>query len=170
MAKGLTSAYFPLGAVGMNDRIAQHFRKNVFWGGLTYNSHPLGLATACAVIKVVQEEKLVENAARLESVQREEMTRLKERHPSVRGFRAIGLFGMVDLQKNRKGDRLAPYNGSHPALGKLNEFLLKEGLMTFVRWGSFMCNPPLCISEAQLREGYAIVDRGLRITDEAFEE
>ena len=50
MAKGLTSSYIPLGAMGVSDRIAAHFRENVFWGGLTYNSHALALATAEAVI------------------------------------------------------------------------------------------------------------------------
>ena len=65
MAKGLTSSYFPLGAMGVCDPIAEHFRKNVFSGGLTYNSHPLGLATAEAVIRVMLDEKMVENAARL---------------------------------------------------------------------------------------------------------
>src|SRR5882672_12856091 len=70
LAKGLTSSYFPLGALGVSDRIADHFRKNTFWGGLTYNSHPLGLATAEAVINVMREERMVENAARLGPVMR----------------------------------------------------------------------------------------------------
>ena len=83
--------------------------------------------------------------------------------------RCIGLFGMIDLQKNSKGDHLAPYNGSHPAMGKLNKFLLDNGLFTFTRWGNFTTNPPLCITEEQLREGFAIIDKGLRLTDEAFE-
>ena len=43
MAKGLTSAYVPLGAVGMRRAIADHFKDKVFYGGLTYNSHPLGV-------------------------------------------------------------------------------------------------------------------------------
>src|SRR5262249_33484099 len=41
MAKGLTSAYLPLGAVAISPRIAAHFEDKVFYGGLTYNSHPL---------------------------------------------------------------------------------------------------------------------------------
>src|SRR5271165_6131487 len=44
MAKGLTSSYIPLGAVGMRHHIAQHFQDKVFYGGLTYNSHPMGCA------------------------------------------------------------------------------------------------------------------------------
>jgi taurine--2-oxoglutarate transaminase len=170
MAKGLTSSYFPLGAVGLSDRIADHFRKNTFWGGLTYNSHPLGLATAEAVIEVMREEKLVENAARLEGVMRAEMDRLKAKHPSVKEGRAIGLFGMIDLQKNKRGEPLAPFNGSHPAVGKLTAFFRDNGLFTFVRWASFTCNPPLTITEEQLREGFAIIDKGLEITDAAVED
>jgi taurine--2-oxoglutarate transaminase len=76
---------------------------------------------------------------------------------------------MMDVQKNSRGDLIAPYNGSHPAMGKLAKFFEQEGLFTFVRWSSFTCNPPLTITEEQLMEGFAIVDRGLEITDEAFE-
>ena len=169
MAKGLTSSYFPLGAVGVSDPIADYFRKNVFSGGLTYNSHPLGLATAEAVINVVRDEGLVENAARLGPVMRAEMDLLQARHPSVKEGRCLGLFGVVDLRRNARGDPLAPYNGSHPAMGKLASFFRDNGLFTFTRWGSFSCNPPLCITEAELKEGFAIIDRGLAITDAVFE-
>ena len=169
MAKGLTSSYAPLGCMGVSDRIADHFRNNVFWGGLTYNSHPLGLATALAVIDVMEDEGLIENAARLEKVMRSEMDRLKAKHRSVREGRCIGLFGMIDVQRNSAGDRIAPYNGSHPAMVELGAFFRENGLFTFIRWGSFMCNPPLCITEEQLRYGFEIIDRGLDITDRAFE-
>lgn len=65
MAKGLISAYVPLGAVGMCDHIAAHFEENMYWGGLTYNSHSFGCAVALAVFEVMEEEKLVERAASL---------------------------------------------------------------------------------------------------------
>jgi taurine---2-oxoglutarate transaminase len=169
LAKGLTSSYFPLGAMGVSDAIAEHFRKNVFWGGLTYNSHPLGLATAEAVIQVMIEERMVENAARLEKVMRSEMDRLSAKHPSMGAGRCIGLFGMIDVRKNSRGEPLAPYNGGHPAMDQLGKFFRDEGLFTFVRWASFTCVPPLCITEEQLREGFAIIDRGLEITDRVFE-
>lgn len=169
MAKGLTSAYAPLGAMGVRDAIADHFRENVFWGGLTYNAHALGAATALAVIEVMKEEGLVENAARMGEVMRAEMDRLVAKHPSVREGRQIGLFGMMDIQKNSRGELLVPYNSSHPAMQRFGQKLREDGLFTFVRWSSFMCNPPLCITEEQLREGFAIIDRALDITDEAFE-
>jgi taurine--2-oxoglutarate transaminase len=169
LAKGLTSSYFPLGAVGVSDAIAKHFEDNVFWGGLTYNSHPVGLATAEAVIRVMVEEGMVENAVRMGAVMRAEMDRLQKAHPSFGEGRCIGLFGMVDVRKNTQNEPLAPYNGSHPAMGKLAAFFRKEGLFTFVRWSNFTCNPPLCITEEQLKEGFAVIDRGLAITDEVFE-
>lgn len=169
MAKGLTSSYFPLGAMGVSDKIAQHFRDNVFWGGLTYNCHALGMATASAVIDVLIEEGMVENSAKMGEVMSKEMARLKAKHPSVREGRNIGLFGIIDVQKNSSGERIAPYNGSHPAMAELAAFFKQEGLFTFVRWGSFMCNPPLCITEAQLLECFEIIDRGLEITDRHFE-
>ena len=169
MAKGLTSSYAPLGAMGVSDKIAAHFQDNVFWGGLTYNSHCLGLATALANLRVLLDEGLVENAARLESVMRSEIDRLTAKHPSCKGGRAIGLFGMIDVQKNSKGEPFAGYNSGHPIMSELSDFFWDNGLFTFVRWGSFMCNPPLCITEEQLLDGFAIIDRGLDITDRAFE-
>jgi taurine--2-oxoglutarate transaminase len=169
MAKGLTSSYFPLGCVGMSDTIAKHFHDNVFWGGLTYSAHPVGMATAEAVINVMRDEGMVENAAKLGPVMREEMDKLQKKHKSVLECRNIGLFGMVDLRKNSKNEPLAPYNGSHPAMAKLSKFFLDNGLFTFTRWNNFTTNPPLCVTEQQLREGFAIIDRGLAITDEVFE-
>ncbi len=169
MAKGLTSSYAPLGAVGLSDPIADHFRENTFWGGLTYNSHPLGLATALAVIEVMEEEGLVERSARMQSVMEGHMDRLQANHPSMREYRCIGMFGMIDIQKNSAGESIAPYNGSHPAMKELGAFFREEGLFTFVRWGSFMANPPLTITEDELAHGFEIIDRGLNITDRAFE-
>ena len=61
-AKGLTSSYAPLGAVGIAPQIAEHFEDNVFWGGLTYNTHPLGVAAALAAIDVLEDDDLMGNA------------------------------------------------------------------------------------------------------------
>jgi taurine--2-oxoglutarate transaminase len=169
MAKGLTSSYVPLGAVGLSDKIAKHFQENVFWGGLTYNSHPVGLAAAEASIQVIREEGLVERSAKMGAVMRGHMERMQDKHPTVRGFRQIGLFGMMDLRKNEAGERAAPYNGSSPMMAAVGKVFREEGLFTFVRWGSFMCNPPLCITEAELEEAFVIIDKALTAADEHFE-
>jgi taurine--2-oxoglutarate transaminase len=165
MAKGLTSSYVPLGAVAMKDKIAKHFDDNVFWGGLTYNAHAFACSVAIATIDVLLDEGMVENSARLGPIMRGHMEALKAKHPSVKTHRNIGLFGMVDLQKDAKGTPMAPYNGAHPAMGEFNSYLRENGLFTFCRWGGFMCNPPLCITEDELAAGFAIIDKGLEICD-----
>lgn len=168
-AKGLTSSYLPLGVVGMTGRIRDHFENNVYWGGLTFNAHPLCLAAAEANLNVIIEEGLVENAARLGGVLREELSRMADAHPSVRATRAIGLFGMLDFQRNAAGDWLAPYNQTHPAMKQFAARLKSDGLYAYARWSSLMCCPPLIITETQLREGLAIIDEALTLLDEACE-
>ncbi|MBT9557045.1 MAG: aminotransferase class III-fold pyridoxal phosphate-dependent enzyme, partial [Myxococcales bacterium] len=146
MAKGLTSSYLPLGAMGLRDHVADHFRKNVFYGGLTYNSHPVALACAEAVLDITVEDKLVERSAQMGEVLGAHLHRMKEKHPSVLNVRNTGLFGIVELQKDKAGTPLAPYNGTHPAMAELNAYFKANGLFTFSRWNNFMTNPPLTIS------------------------
>ena len=62
---------------------------------------------------------------------------------------------------------MAPFNGTSPEMAALGKFFRQEGLFTFVRWNYFFTNPPLFITEAELREGFGIIDRGLEITDKA---
>jgi taurine--2-oxoglutarate transaminase len=170
MAKGLTSSYVPLGAVGMRHHIAQHFQNNVFYGGLTYNSHPLGCAAALATIRVYEEDKLIENAKRMGAILSDLLKDLQARHPSVGAVRSIGLFGIVELIRNRRTrEPLAPFNGTSEEMQALGRFFRQEGLYTFVRWNVFYANPPLCITEQQLREAFKIIDRGLEITDRAVQ-
>ena len=168
MAKGLTSSYIPLGAVGMRRKIADHFSDNVFYGGLTYNSHPLGCAAALATIRVYEEDRLLDNARQMGEIMSELLNDLEKKHPSVGAVRSIGLFGIVELIRNRRTrDPLAPFNATSEEMQALNRFFREQGFYTFVRWNVFYTNPPLCINEAQLREGFAIIDRALEITDKA---
>jgi taurine--2-oxoglutarate transaminase len=168
MAKGLTSAYVPLGAVGMRGEIARHFRDKVFWGGLTYNSHTLACAAALATLSVYEEDDLIGNARRLGGVMKELLAELGSRHPSVGATRSLGLFGIVELVRDRRSRApMAPFNGTSEEMAALGRFFREEGLYTFVRWNTFFTNPPLCITEKELREGFAVIDRGLAITDRA---
>jgi taurine--2-oxoglutarate transaminase len=168
MAKGLTSSYVPLGAVGMRRQIAEHFKDKVFYGGLTYNSHPLGCAAALATIKVYEEDKLIERARTTGAVMKKLLADLAAKHPSIGAVRSIGLFGVVELIRNRKTmEPMAPYNGHSEEMAALGRFFRQEGLYAMVRWNCFYTNPPLIITEAQLREAFAIIDRGLEITDRA---
>jgi taurine---2-oxoglutarate transaminase len=168
MAKGLTSSYLPLGAVGMRHHIAQHFQDKVFYGGLTYNSHPMGCAAALATIRVYEEDGLIDNAKKMGAILTQLGTELQAKHPSVGAVRSIGLFGIVELIRNRKTRQpMAPFNGTSDEMAALGRFFREQGLYTFVRWNTFFTNPPLCINEQQLREAFAIIDRGLEIMDKA---
>jgi taurine--2-oxoglutarate transaminase len=168
MAKGLTSSYVPLGAVGMRHHIAQHFQDKVFYGGLTYNSHPMGCAAAMATIRVYEEDRLIENAKKMGQVMKQLLSDLESQHPCVGAVRSIGLFGLVELVRNRKTrEPMAPFNGTSQEMAALGRFFREQGLYTFVRWNTFFTNPPLCISEKELRDAFAIIDRGLEATDKA---
>jgi len=168
MAKGLTSSYIPLGAVGMRHHIAQHFQKNVFYGGLTYNSHPVGCAAALATIRVYEEDRLIDNARNMGAILKQLGADLQANHPSVGAVRSVGLFGIVELIRNRKTrEPMAPFNGTSEEMQALGKFFRDQGLYTIVRWNSFYTNPPLCIDEQQLREAFEIIDKGLEITDRA---
>jgi taurine---2-oxoglutarate transaminase len=162
MAKGLTSAYVPLGAVGLRRGIADHFKDKVFWGGLTYNSHPLGCATALATLQVYEDDDLCENARRMGAVMKSLMADLQEKHAIVGAVRSIGLFGIVELVKDKQSmEPLAPFNGTSEPMNTLRKIFRDEGLYTFVRFNYFFANPPLIITEEELRHGFDIVDRAL---------
>ena len=166
MAKGLTSAYVQLGAVGMRQGIADQFKDKAFPGGLTYSSHTLACATALATIAVMEEEKIVERAKETGVLMAELHADLARRHPSVGAARSIGLFGIIELVRDAtKRTPMAPFNGTSPEMAALGKFFRQEGLFTFVRWNSFFTNPPLTITEAELREGFTIIDRGLAVAD-----
>ncbi len=141
VAKGLTSAYVPLGATIVSDEIAAQFEDRPLYAGLTYNSHPVGCAAAVACINVYQEDHLIENAKALGEVLRVELKQIKERHPSVGDVRAIGLFSLVELVKNRETrEPMTPYNPKPDQLGPmpaLNAYFREHGLFTFVRWNGF---------------------------------
>jgi taurine---2-oxoglutarate transaminase len=166
MAKGLTSSYLPLGAVGMRQGIADGFREKVFYGGLTYNSHPMGCAAALATIAVYEEDGLIERAAQMGAVMDRHHRELERRHPSVGAGRNIGLFGILELVRDRSTyEPMAPYNGTSDEMKAVARHLRDNGLYTLVRWNTIHNNPPLTITEAQLGDAFAVIDRALDAAD-----
>src|SRR5258706_3905625 len=168
MAKGLTSAYAPLGAVAMKPEIAAAFNEHAFESGLTYTSHPISLAAAVANIKVMQEDKLVEHAAAMGPVLKRMLTALGESHPSIGEVRSIGLFGIIELVKDRKTkEPMAPWNESSPEMTALKKYCMDHGLFLYTHWHTVLIIPPLIITEEQLKEGMDVLDKALEITDQA---
>lgn len=172
LAKGLTSAYVPLGATMVSHDIADYFENRPFQAGLTYNSHAVGCAAAIACINAYRDDNLIENAKNLGKILAEELLNIKERHPSVGDVRSIGLFSVIECVKNRETrEPLTPYNPTPSQLGPMpafNAYLREHGVYTLVRWNTCFVNPPLIINEQQLREGLAVIDKGLEIVDHAL--
>jgi taurine--2-oxoglutarate transaminase len=168
MAKGLTSAYAPLGAVAMKPEIAARFDETAYKAGLTYTSHPISLAAAIANINVLRDDKIVEHAAAMGPVLKRMLTDLGEAHPSVGEVRSIGLFGIVELVKNRETkEPMAPWNSSSPEMTAFKKYCFDHGLYLDVHWHTALIIPPLIISEQQLAEGFKVLDEALVITDKA---
>ena len=170
MAKGLTSGYAPLGAVGMRKNIFEFFNDYKYQGGLTYNSHPISLAAAVANIKVIQEDGLINKSKENGIHLRHLLTELGEQHPSVGDVRSIGLFGVIELVRNRETrEPMALYNKTSPEMEQLRKYLLERGLYLYTHWQTILIVPPLCINPEQLEEGFSIINKALDQADKAVE-
>ncbi len=168
MAKGLTSAYAPLGAVAMKAEIAAKFDERTFESGLTYTSHPISLAAAIANIGVLREDRIVEHTAEMGPVLHKLLAELGENHPSVGEVRSIGLFGIIELVRDRKTKvPLAPWNGSSSEMTAFFKYCTDHGLFLATHWHTVLIIPPLIITEEQLKEGFEIINQALEITDQA---
>jgi taurine--2-oxoglutarate transaminase len=131
----------------------------------------MGCAAALATIRVYEEDNLIENAKKMGAIMKELGRELQAKHPSVGAVRSIGLFGIMELVRSRKTRQpMAPFNGTSDEMAALGRFFREQGLYTLVRWNTFYTNPPLCINEQQLREAFAIIDKGLEITDKAVKD
>jgi taurine--2-oxoglutarate transaminase len=171
MAKGITSAYAPLGAVAMTPEVAATFDHRVYQGGLTFNGHPVSLAAAIANLQVMHQLGLVERSARMGKVLARRLRELGENHPSVGDVRSIGLFAAVELVRSRKTrEPMAPFNGTSPEMTSLRKEMLARGLYVYIHWNTVLIVPPLIITEEELDEGLSILDQALKITDAAATE
>jgi taurine---2-oxoglutarate transaminase len=130
----------------------------------------MGCAAALATIRVYEEDDLIENSRKMGSLMKTLGAELRAKHRSIGAVRSIGLFGIVELIRDRSTRQpMAPFNGTSGEMVALGKFFRENGLYTFVRWNTFFTNPPLCINEEQMREAFAIVDKGLEITDRVVE-
>jgi taurine--2-oxoglutarate transaminase len=168
MAKGLTSAYAPLGCVAMKPEIAAAFDDRVYEGGLTFNAHPVSLAAAIANIRAMQADHLIEKARETGKVMADMLAELVERHPSIGEVRSIGLFGIIELVKNKTTrEPLSPWNKTNATMAAVKKYLLDHGIFMSIHWHTLLLLPPLIITPEQLAEGFAVIDQALEIADKA---
>jgi taurine--2-oxoglutarate transaminase len=169
MAKGLTCGYLPFGCLMVSDKIAAKYDDNVLALGLTYSAHPVACAAALETLKIYEDEKLIENAAKMGAYVTERMKDLSAKHPSIGNFRTTGLLGVIELVKNRTTkEPMAPFNAKPDEMTVMNQVAakIKElGMYTFVRWGYIFVAPPLCVTKEQIDEGLAIISEAIGIAD-----
>jgi adenosylmethionine-8-amino-7-oxononanoate aminotransferase len=167
-AKGLTGAYLPLSMVGISEPIKKHFETTPIGWGSTYQAHPVAMACAYECVKVMLKENVVDHVAKLDPVMKSQLQLLKDKHPSVKQVRAIGLFGCLDLMNPKTGTLLQQLHEAPSGAGLVfKKALDTEGLYGMVRLPFLHCAPPLIISEAELLEGFQGVDRALSALDKA---
>lgn len=170
MAKGLTCGYLPFGCLMVSDKIAAKYDDAVLPLGLTYSAHPVSCAAALETLKIYEDEKLIENAAAMGQYVTKRMQEMIVKHPSIGNFRTSGLLGCIEVVKNRTTkEPMAPFNAAPADMVVMNKVAAKIrelGMYTFVRWSYIFVAPPLCITEAQIDEGLAIISEALKIADE----
>ncbi len=166
MAKGINSGYVPLGAVGVSDAIGQYIEDKMLYCGLTYSGHPLACAAAVATIEAYRDEKIIENAAAQGRTLTKIFADLKAKHPSVGDARNIGLFGGLELVKNRTTrEGLVAWNTTGPMNAAVQKCFLDNGAYVYTRWNYIFVVPPLVITDAQMIDAAIVLDKALSVAD-----
>ena len=152
MAKGITSGYIPLGAAAINNEIFSTLREGLgdmpFLHAFTYNNHPVGCAAGLANLKIIEEENLVENAARMGEYLADRLQGLFD-NKSVGEIRSLGLMAAVEIVRDRKTkERIdgAPLDGPH----RVEEILWEKGIYLRAMGQGVSIAPPLTIKEEQI--------------------
>jgi taurine--2-oxoglutarate transaminase len=170
-AKGITSAYVPLGLTATTMKIADFFNDHYFAHGHTYEAHPLTLAPAIAAINEIKRLDLIERSESLGNYMQPKLLALKEKHPSVGDVRGIGLFRAVELVKNRKTkesfntkeDKVA---GKPLLVDKITAEMMKQGVYMQAWISHFVIAPPLIITKEEIDFAINVLDNALDIADE----
>jgi L-2,4-diaminobutyrate transaminase len=176
LAKGLTSAYVPLSAVVVGDKVAKVLEQatdklGAFSHGYTYSGHPLGAAAANAVLDIVEREDLPGNAARTGGHFQERLRETFADHPLVGEVRGVGLMAALEFVADKAGKRRFD-----PALkvgARVSAAALEQGLIArAMPHGDILgFSPPLVVTPAEADEIVAIAKRAVdRVTDELSRE
>ncbi|MHB8618203.1 MAG: aminotransferase family protein [Chloroflexota bacterium] len=172
MAKGITCGYVPLAATIVSEEIAKFFDDHPWVHGHTYTGHTLGAAAANAVLRVYEDENLIQNSAEVGAYLFERACELREKHPSVGDVRGKGLFVGVELVRSRQ-TREPIYDWTTGEGGALKQKVLKaaldEGL--YVMGGNasvLMLCPPLIATRADVDTAVEILDHALAVADAEY--
>ena len=161
IAKGLTGAHLPLGAVVVAAGVARALEHEMLYTGLTYCGHPLACAAGVAAVQAYADEGLIERSRRLGTQLRRELDGLKSRHPVIGEVRGgDGLFAVLELVSDRATRAaLAPWPQTHPSLRRLVDRSRAEGVSFATRGNLLILAPPLVIDEQDLADALGLLDR-----------
>lgn len=169
-AKGVNSGYIPLGGAIVKNEIAHFFDDKYLSCGLTYSGHPLACAAGVACQEFYLKNDIEGHVQKVGKHLGEVLESLKSKHKSVGDVRYIGLFGGVELVKDRATrEPLVPW-GQDPAgvMGAIVKELKSRGFVTYSHENVIIVAPPLIITEAQIDEELAKLDEVLSIVDEKY--
>jgi len=161
LAKGLTGAMLPLGAVIVSADIAARLHDQVLGTGLTSCGHPLACAAGVAALDAYRDEGLIERSRRLGPPLLDRLQALARQHGVIGDVRGgHGLFAVLELVRDRATrEPLAPWPQTPPALAALLQDALAEGVSFGARGNLLLVAPPLVIDEADLDRALALLDR-----------
>ena len=165
MAKGITAGYLPLGAVMVDETIAKSFDDKPLPLGLTYSAHPVSLRRRRGRARHLRGTTTCSKTPwRWASTWTRAWPSSWRSHPSIGDWRNTGLFGCLELVKNRDTkEPMAPWNATPAQMDVMNQVAAKIrelGMYTFVRWNYIFICPPLNITKEEIDEGLAIISRG----------
>lgn len=169
-AKGITSAYVPLGLCATTGKIAQYFDDHYFSHGHTYEAHPLTLAPAIAAINEMKRLNLIERAREMGEYMGSKLNALKAKHPSIGDVRGIGLFWAVELVKDQKtkkpfNTKLDKVSGKPLLVDRVAAEMMKNGVFLQAWISHFVIAPPLIITKEEIDQGIEQLDVALEIAD-----
>lgn len=169
-AKGVTCGYVQLGGIIISKEIAQYFEDKVFLYGLTYSGHSLACAAGVASVNYYSEHKILDHVNEVGKVFGELLEEIKANHKCVGDVRYIGLFGAVELVKDKeKKTPIVPYGyDENKIMAQIHGMLKERGFSAFGRENNINVTPPLIITEEELREAFKILDEVLTIVDQKF--
>jgi taurine--2-oxoglutarate transaminase len=161
LAKGLTGAHAPLGAVVVTPQVARVLEAQMLLTGLTYSGHPLSCAAGVAALESYATENLIARSRTLGAAMFRSLRELQARHALIGDVRGgQGLFAVIELVLDRSSRApLAPWPQMHPGLKRLLHTALDAGVSFAARGNLILLAPPLVIAERDLAEALELLDR-----------
>ncbi|WP_412030025.1 aminotransferase class III-fold pyridoxal phosphate-dependent enzyme [Deinococcus yunweiensis] len=165
-AKGLTSGYMPLGAVIVDERVANYFEDHMLWGGLTYSGHPVSCAAGVENLAIYEEEHIFERVDELGAHLATRLEAMKAKYACVGDVRYKGLFSVLELVENKATkEPLAPFNGTSPEMSALAAHIKSKHVYAYSRFNFLWVCPPLVITKDELDAGLDVYEEGLAKVD-----